>query len=117
MRKRKKKQVNYLELIPLRNPEICFHEEKNGRLALEMTNKGIFHAIAQKLFHRPRISYIHMDEFASFVWRQIDGHRSIDEVANLVNKEFGEKAEPLYPRLVQHFRTLEAYDLVRVSGK
>ena len=64
------------------------------------------------LAKKPKISYIHLDEFGSFVWRQIDGERDIIKIGEAVKEHFGEKAEPLYERLAQYFKILESYGFV-----
>ena len=53
----------------------------------------------------------------NFVWPLIDGTRTVYEIAELVKAEFGDKAEPLYDRLVQYIRNLEAYGFVEVQGE
>jgi hypothetical protein len=58
---------NYLEKIPVRTEGIEWSKDENGVITLEIVNKGVFNFIAQKLFKRPKISYIHLDEMGSFV--------------------------------------------------
>ena len=57
------------------------------------------------------VSYTHLD-----VYKRQDGTRTVYEIAELVKAEFGDKAEPLYDRLVQYIRNLEAYGFVEVQG-
>lgn len=80
-------------------------------------NRGVFNWIAQKIFHRPRVSKIHLDEMGNFIWPLMDGERTIYDIAVLVKDEFGERAEPLYNRLVQYIRNLESYGFVKLSGE
>ena len=112
--KKKKKQVeiNYLDLIPKKNPELGWHTDIRGRVILEMENKGFFHKIAQTVFGKPRVSKIHLDTNGSFIWPLIDGKRTVTDIAALVKEEFGEKAEPLYPRIVKYFQIMESYGFV-----
>ena len=42
-----------------------------------------------------------MDALGSFVWKQLDGKRDMQEVAELVRQEFGKKADPVYERLIK----------------
>ena len=107
----KKKNIinrNYLEGIPLRNPDLKW-SEKDGLVTLEIENKGVANRIAQKLFKKPKTSYIHLDEFGSFVWQQIDGEKDITHIGEAVEAKFGEKAHPLYERLVKYFEILRDY--------
>lgn len=115
----KKKAVsgNYLDLIP-EHSELCRYDiSDEGKVTILVENKGVFHWIAQKIFHRPRISQIHLDEMGNFIWPLMDGERTIHDIAMLVREEFGEKAEPLYNRLVQYVRNLESYGFVKLGGE
>ncbi len=108
----KNKDENYLEKIPARHDGINWTTAEDGAVTLEIENKGVFNRIAQKLFKKPKISYIHLEEIGSFVWPIIDGEKDIFAIGVLVKEHFGEKAEPLYPRLVKYFEILDSYKFV-----
>ena len=114
MSKRKKTEAgeNYLERIPVRTAGIDWKTDDAGIVTLEIPNTGWANRIAQKLFRRPKVSYIHLDEMGSFVWPLIDGEADIIALGNPVKEHFGEKAEPLYPRLAQFFRVLDSYHFI-----
>ncbi len=107
-----KKSENYLEKIPQINPKNAWTRDENGIVTIEIENKGIMNRIAQKLFKKPKISYVHLDEFGSFVWKQIDGEKDIIAIGKAVDEEFGEKAQPLYERLARYFQIHESYGFV-----
>ena len=113
MKINKKSSENYLEKIPLKNPEIQWTADEKGIVTLQVENKGVANKIAQKLLKKPKISFIHLDENGSFVWPLIDGERDIIEIGKLVEANFGEKANPLYERLVRFFQILENYSFVQ----
>ncbi len=106
-----------MERIPVRKETIDWKTDETGIVTLEIENKGVFNLIAQKLFKKPRISYVHLDETGSFVWPLIDGERSIMELGKAVNEEFGEKAEPLYERLAKYFQILDSYSFIEWKNK
>ena len=106
-----KNQPNVLEFVPIRKIE-RFSTDEKGVVTLEIENKGVFNRIAQKLFKKPKITYIHLDETGSFVWPLIDGEKNITDIGVLVKEHFGEKAEPLYERLSKYFKILESYGFV-----
>lgn len=108
----KNNSENYLERIPVINSEINWSIDENSIVTLEIENKGITNRLFQKLFKKPKISYIHLDELGSFVWQLIDGTKSITELAADVKKHFGDKAEPLYERLAQYFQILNSYKFI-----
>ena len=77
-----------------------------------MHNTGLMKKITQKLLKKPEYTQVHLDENGSFVWPLIDGEKNIIELGVLVKEQFGEKAEPLYPRLAKFFQILESYGFV-----
>ena len=113
--KKNKLDDNLLDYIPEKNDELRWEEDEGVVLFVE--NRGWANFIAQKFFHRPRFSQIHLDEMGSFIWRIIDGNRSIYDISILVKEEFGDNAEPLYNRLVQYMRTLEAYSFIKFKNR
>ena len=111
----KKKQIineNYLEKIPVISEKLTYKTGDDGIVTLAQENTGLMNKIAQKLFKKPKISYIHLDELGSFIWKQIDGETSILKMGDSVKEQFGEKADPLYPRLAKYFSILESYGFV-----
>ena len=108
----KNKNENYLDKIPVHPQNIPWKTDENGIVTLEIENKGAMNRIAQKLFKKPKISYIHLDKTGSFVWPLIDGKKNIADLAKDVDAHFGEEAHPLYERLVQFFRVLDSYKFI-----
>ena len=102
----KKQQENYLEKIPKRNEKYRWTYDDNGLVTIEIDNKGFFNRLLQKIAKKPPVTYIHLDENGSFVWKAIDGKRDIIQIGKLVEEHFGEKANPVYERLVKYFSML-----------
>ena len=113
----KKKPVvlneNYLARIPVPAPALGWSTDREGVVTLEVENTGWVNRLAQRLFGRPRISYVHLDATGSFVWPLLDGVRDVTALGELVKERFGQEAEPLYPRLAQFFRVLESYGFIQ----
>ena len=109
---KKKQDSNYLEKIPIHPEGIRWKIDENGIVTLEVENKGIMNRIAQILFKRPKVSFIHLDKTGSFVWPLIDGEKDIIELGKKLDEHFGEEAHPLYERLAQFFRILDSYGFV-----
>ena len=112
MKRKAENSENYLDKIPRHNINIAFTTDEKNIVTLEIENKGIMNRVCQKLFKKPKISYIHLDVFGSFVWLLIDGKTDITKIGKEVENRFGEKAQPLYERLVQYFKTLESYGFI-----
>lgn len=102
-----KQKKNYLDFVPKKNPAFCWELDDDGMVVILIENRGIYNRIAQKLLKKPRVSRITLEKFGSFIWRQIDGTRSVYEISGLVSEEFGEEAEPLIERLVKYLRILQ----------
>jgi hypothetical protein len=81
-------------------------------VTLEIENKGWANKLAQKLFKRPKVSYVHLDEMGSFIWPLIDGEKDIIAIGKEVDEHFGEAAHPLYERLAKFFQILHSYNFI-----
>ena len=108
---RKKNTENYLDFKPRRN-EIFNWSAQDRKVTLEIENKGFLNRVFQKLLKKPKISYIHLDEMGSFIWPLIDGEKTVSEIGKAVEQRFGDKASPLYERLVKYFQILESYNFI-----
>jgi hypothetical protein len=113
---RKRKSENYLDYVPVANP-LNTWDEKDGIVTIHMVHRGFYHKLAQKFFHSPRVSHIKLDSYGSFLWKKIDGVRSVGDLANEMKAEFGEQAEPLYDRLVQYMKILRNNRFILYRGK
>ncbi len=110
--KKEKISKNYLEKTPFPDENIKWETAEDGKVTLLVENKGLFNNLAQKLFKKPKISYVHLDENGSFVWPLMDGERNIIEIGILVDEKFGEEAQPLYERLAKFFQILDSYGFI-----
>lgn len=108
---------NYLERIPYRPVEIKWKTDDEGIVTLEIENKGFMNRLAQKLFKKPKVSYIHLDKTGSFLWPLMDGEKTIIDLGKEVDAQFGEEAHPLYERLARYFQILDSYGFVRWANK
>ena len=110
-------QRNYLEKIPARPDHIRWETDAEGVVTLCIDNTGWANKLAQVFFHRPKVSYVHLDEMGSFVWPLLDGEKNIIELGKLVDEHFGEKAHPLYERLARYFQIMDSYHFIRWIGE
>ena len=118
--KKSKKEVldiNYLGLIPVRAEELQWFTDRRDRIVLKVENTGLFNKIAQKVFNKPQFTKVHLDQQGTFIWPLIDGERTVADIAALVKDEFGEAAEPLYPRIVKYFQIVESYHFIKFANK
>lgn len=110
-----KVSANYLDYIPEHNDAYRWETDEDGKVTIFVENKGFFNKALQLIMKKPKISQIHLDDMGNFIWLLIDGKKSIYDISVLVKEEFGEKAEPLYNRLVQYVYNLESYDFIKIN--
>lgn len=101
-----RERKNYLEYVPLRSSKYAWSPDEAGTVTIHMEHDGFCDRIAQRFFHRPRVSHIALDEMGSFVWNEIDGKQTVGEIADKVKERFVEKADPLYDRLICYMKIL-----------
>lgn len=111
MKKNKKQSPNLLDLIPCCKKH-RYEVDGEGKVTVFVENKGFFNFVAQKLLKKPRFSQIHLEELGSFIWQNIDGKKNVKEIADLLHEKFGEKAEPLYPRISVYIKILQNYGFI-----
>ena len=112
-----KKRENFLDYIPAVSPRNTWEADETGTVTIHMVHRGFYAWLAQRFFHRPRVSRIRLNAMGSFVFQRIDGKRTVGALAELVKAEFGEDAEPLYERLVQYLKILRNNGLIDYAGK
>lgn len=108
---------NYLDKVPAFSEKHSWRQEKDGMVTILMENTGFFNRIFQKLLKKPKVSQIHLDEMGSFILPLVDGKRSVYDISVLVKEQFGDKAEPLYERLVKFMQVLEENGFVNLGNK
>lgn len=109
--KKDKSNGNYLDRKPMRCENYTW-SEKDGSVTLEIENKGVFNRIAQKIFKKPKISYVHLDEMGSFIWPLLDGKKTVGDLGKDVEERFGDSAKPIYERLAKYMMILESYNFI-----
>lgn len=111
-----KKGENFLDYIPVRNPEYTWKIKENGKAEVAVLNKGAFNKIAQTVFKRPKVSYIELDEYGTYLWENIDGEKNVLELSEIMKAHFGQKAEPVLDRLVSFVKTLQTNHFITYKG-
>ena len=112
-----KKKENYLDYVPAISRRNTWDVGENGMVTVHMVHRGFYAWIAQKFFHRPRVSHIDLDAIGSFIFPRMDGRRTVGELAELVRAQFGKDAEPLYDRLVKYMQILRSNGFIYYAGK
>ena len=100
-----KEKKNYMDYVPCCNPRYTWDADQEGIVTVHVLNQGFYNRLAQKLFGKPSVSHIRLDGYGSFVWKQMNGMRTVYEI-------FWQEAEPFIDRLVKYFQILYQNKLI-----
>lgn len=107
-----KKDNNLLDYVPLIAQQIQWSENEDTIVTVDVVNKGMFNRIAQVCFGRPKSQPYCIGRIWKF-YLETDRRKTYNyDIAMLVQEQFGEKAEPLYDRLLAYFRTLQGHGFI-----
>ncbi len=92
------KKINLYDIILVKNYESEISENGNISILIpKFTNKFLVQHLMPHLKY-PFIK-IKLDEIGSAVWMEIDGKKSVGEIASILEEKFGEKIQPIEERL------------------
>lgn len=112
MAKCKKVDQNYLDRIYVPNPGQVWREQEDGSIVMEQVHRGFFHWIAQRFFHRPRISYISLDGYGSVLWKAMDGKHTVYDLVERMKQKYPEERERMLDRVVTFIGILEMHHFI-----
>jgi hypothetical protein len=104
--KKRRSEVNLLELVPDKLLGSETGEDGVVTIRAPRFHNGILKRLIEPRLKRPYMM-IRLDEIGTAVWEQIDGERTIGEIAAILRKRFGESIEPCNDRLAVFFAQLE----------
>ena len=105
--------ANYMDIVFSKNAEIQWRVKEDGFVEVDMVNKGFFNSIAQKFFHRPRVSHIALDKYGSTLWLALDGTATVNDLLAKMNEAFLAESDKMLNRLVQFLTTLERWEFIQ----
>jgi len=102
--------INYLELTPSRiHP---YEVEEDGKVAVlvpRFKNKVLF-GISSKL--KKPIVKAKLDKFGSQTWLAIDGSKNVQQIIELLRKNFGQEIEPAEERVTKFLTQLFSFKFI-----
>ncbi|MFC1732758.1 PqqD family protein [candidate division KSB1 bacterium] len=99
------KRSNLLDLTPIRIHEHI--EEEEGKLTLlvpKFRNKKLSNFIIRQ--GRPKFFRIHLDEFGSAAWLEMDGKKNMKTICDNLSEKFGDNIQPVEQRISKYLTTL-----------
>ena len=88
------KDQNYLEKVPVRNPEFSVERGPAGNRDRGMVHKGNSLISWPRSWITPGWSHVKLDRFGSFVWKQMDGNRNIIAIGAALVREGIRRSRP-----------------------
>lgn len=116
MAKKRKVSQNYMDTILIPNPERKWSEREDGIVVIDMENKGFHNRVAQRFFHRPKVSHIALDAHGTAVWKALDGNRSVFDVVNQMKQDFPDEEARMLDRVITFLHTLQVNRFVIVKN-
>ena len=113
MAKQRKLPANYLDVVYVPADGLAYRVNEDGAVVLDMEHTGFFDRIAQRFFHRPRVSRVALDSYGSTLWKLLDGERSVGGVVEAMEEAFPDERERMLDRVAQFFVTLETNRFVK----
>lgn len=98
---------NFLDRIYKVADGLVWSVSDDGVVVVDMENTGFTNRVAQRFFKQPKVSHITLEGMGSFIFRQIDGVRSVYDIGAVLKEEYKDEAEPLYERLSVYMKQLE----------
>lgn len=112
---KKKDAGNYLDFVPVRNPSFDYTVAEDGIVTIAVEWRGFYHRIAQRFFHRPRVSDIKLDTYGSFVWLAIDGQKNVYALSQELEAHFGQMEKSL-SRLIKFLEIMRDHHIISWKG-
>lgn len=109
------KNKNYLDYIPRINQK--WKETGKGNIELAIENKGLCNRLTQKLLCKPLKSYISLDKYGSFVWKNINGKNTVYDIGQQLQKKYKDAGVELYERLTKFIGILEMNRYIIITNK
>lgn len=115
MFKRLKKgiKMNYVDFIPLINEENTWDFDNSNKIIIKIKNKGIVNSLAVKFLNKPEVCEIELDRYGSFVWQQINGQNTIQDIIEEIIETFEEERILATKRTVMFFEMLRMNSLIK----
>lgn len=106
---------NYIDLIPIINSENTWEFDWTNKVIIKARNKGIVNAFAIKYLNKEPEKEIELDRYGSFVWQQIDGVNTIQDIIDNIVETFEEERVLVTKRTVMFFEMLRINNLIEFS--
>ena len=98
--------------VPMRNPEVSWEESKSGKVRIKVERKDFFSKLVKIFTGKPRFDIVPLDPYGSFIWKQMDGKKSVYKIQEILEDAYEGEIEDTRERTYKYFRSLKEYELI-----
>ena len=110
-----KKKQNFLDLIPIRNEKFKWVTLENDIVQIQIERNSLLDRLVRPIFKTPKVMKIDLDAYGSFIWKQIDGVQSMENIAKALLEKYGDEINPLYERLGKYINILRNNQFIKIN--
>lgn len=97
-----------LAVVFEKSSKLDFETNKDGIVTVLLKQDHLIQRWLRKLgMDIPQYRRMKLDAKGSFVFLHLDGHVNVEGLGELMEAEFGDKAQPVYPRLLTFLNYME----------
>ena len=100
-----------LAMVPVRTRK-CVIKDGKARITVPRCDSKAGKGLV-RLFGKSESYRVNLDEYGTLVWELCDGVRSVKEIGRELRERKGETVEPVYQRLLQFLKSMEAHSLIK----
>lgn len=117
MAKKKVNQVNFLDIVPIKNDKYHWVLIENDIIQIQIDRNSWLDRAVRLFFKTPAMMKIDLDKYGSFIWQEIDGVKDFGVISEGFKATFGEEVEPLYQRLGAYANILRNNNFIKFEKK
>lgn len=114
MKKKESKGRNFLDMVPIKNEKYKTNITDEGLVQIIIQRNGVIDRIVRLILKTPKEMKIDFDAIGTCVWNAIDNKRNMQEIGDILKKEFGDQIEPVYERLGSHMNVLKNNKFIKI---
>ena len=103
--------------IPVKNPEVSWETGKSGRVKLNVERKEFIYKVIKVFTGKGRYEKVPLDRYGSFIWKNIDGKKSVQKILELLEDEYEGEIEDGRERTYKYFKSLKEYEFIMLINQ
>lgn len=103
-----KNNEDVLNIVFKKNDEIEYEVNEEGIVTIkEKQDHKIQRAFRKLKFKIPMYKNMELDKYGSYIFLQVDGQKTVEEIGKNLDLKYGEESHPLYERLLLFLNHIE----------